>query len=421
MMQFYPGNRTGGIPGLFGDVKPGMPYYWWEAGAVFGSLIDYWFYTGDAGYNNVTTEAMLWQVGEDQDYNPSNQSRSMGNDDQCFWALSAMSAAEKKFPDPPEDQPQWLALVEAVFNSQTSRWETGTCGGGLHWQVFRFNTGYSYKNTISNGCFFHIGARLARYTGNNTYAEWAEKAYDWLVNVELIAKNTWEIFDGHDSELNCSGGRAMDEVRWSYNSGIILSGAAYMYNYTEGAEKWKATVSGVLNASEHFFTPPGGPKDTLYEPGCEPWGVCNTDQKSFKAYLSRFMALTVKMAPFTADFIMQKLETSAKAAARHCSFGEDQNTCGMKWTLNGKWDNSYGVGEQLSALETIQSNLIVDVAAPVTHNTGGTSKGNPHAGCGKTDKKTQVPATMGDCVGAWLLTAFLLLLLLGASVWIVME
>jgi mannan endo-1,6-alpha-mannosidase len=28
MMQFYPGNRTGGIPGLFGDVKPGMPYYW---------------------------------------------------------------------------------------------------------------------------------------------------------------------------------------------------------------------------------------------------------------------------------------------------------------------------------------------------------------------------------------------------------
>lgn len=31
MMQFYPGNKTGGIPGLFGD-----PYYWWESGAVFG-------------------------------------------------------------------------------------------------------------------------------------------------------------------------------------------------------------------------------------------------------------------------------------------------------------------------------------------------------------------------------------------------
>jgi hypothetical protein len=31
MMQFYPGNQTGMIPGLFGD-----PYYWWEAGGAFG-------------------------------------------------------------------------------------------------------------------------------------------------------------------------------------------------------------------------------------------------------------------------------------------------------------------------------------------------------------------------------------------------
>lgn len=31
MMEMYPGNKTNGIPGLFGD-----PYYWWEAGAVFG-------------------------------------------------------------------------------------------------------------------------------------------------------------------------------------------------------------------------------------------------------------------------------------------------------------------------------------------------------------------------------------------------
>ena len=38
MMQFYPGNKTGGIPGLFGD-----PYYWWEAGAVFG--VSFLFYS----------------------------------------------------------------------------------------------------------------------------------------------------------------------------------------------------------------------------------------------------------------------------------------------------------------------------------------------------------------------------------------
>lgn len=135
MMNYYSGNQSGQIPGLL----PG-PYYWWEAGAMFGSLIDYWYYTGDTTYNNVTTQAMLFQVGPDDNYMPPNQSKSLGNDDQAFWGMAAMTAAEVKFPDPPEDQPQWLALAQAVFNSQAPRWDTDTCGGGLKWQIFTFNS-----------------------------------------------------------------------------------------------------------------------------------------------------------------------------------------------------------------------------------------------------------------------------------------
>ena len=107
-----------------------------------------------------------------------------------------MSAAEKNFPNPPKDQPQWLALTQAVFDSQVLRWKTDTCGGGLHWQVYPFNPGYSYKNTVSNGCLFQIAARLARYTGNTTYVEWAERAYGWLIDTNLIVNNTWEVLDG---------------------------------------------------------------------------------------------------------------------------------------------------------------------------------------------------------------------------------
>jgi mannan endo-1,6-alpha-mannosidase len=136
MMRWYTGNQTGQIPGLL----PG-PYYWWEAGAMFGSLIDYWYYTGDPSYNNVVMQAMLFQVGDRNNYMPSNQSNSLGNDDQAFWAMAAMSAAELKFPNPPQDKPQWLALAQAVFNSQALRWDTTTCGGGLRWQIFTFNNG----------------------------------------------------------------------------------------------------------------------------------------------------------------------------------------------------------------------------------------------------------------------------------------
>jgi mannan endo-1,6-alpha-mannosidase len=42
MMSLYNGNTTGNTPGLLPQ-----PYYWWEAGAMFGSMIDYWYYTGD--------------------------------------------------------------------------------------------------------------------------------------------------------------------------------------------------------------------------------------------------------------------------------------------------------------------------------------------------------------------------------------
>lgn len=221
MMKYYAGNQTGQIPGLL----PG-PYYWWEAGAMFGSLIDYWYYTGDTTYNAVTSQAMLFQVGPDNDYMPPNQTKSEGNDDQGFWGLAAMSAAEVNFPNPPADQPQWLALAQAVFNSQALRWDVSTCGGGLRWQIFTFNNGYDYKNSISNGCFFNLAARLGAYTGNQTYIEWAEKTFTWVQSVGLLS-DQYYIYDGSDDTLNCT---ELDHIQWTYNAGVFLLGAATMWN-----------------------------------------------------------------------------------------------------------------------------------------------------------------------------------------------
>jgi mannan endo-1,6-alpha-mannosidase len=223
MMSFYYGNETNGIPGLLGD-----PYYWWEAGAAFGALVDYWYYTGDPSYNEVTTQALLFQVGPDENYMPPNQSKSLGNDDQAFWGIAAMSAAEVAFPNPPADSPQWLALAQAVFNSQALRWNTETCNGGLKWQIFAFNNGYDYKNSISNGCFFNLAARLGAYTHNKTYLEWADKTWDWMTNpsIALINEN-YQVFDGAGDTLNCTG---IQHVQWSYNTGVFLLGAATMWN-----------------------------------------------------------------------------------------------------------------------------------------------------------------------------------------------
>ena len=158
---------------------------------------------------------------------PLNQTKTEGNDDQGFWGMAAMTAAEMKFEDPPSNKPGWVALAQAVFNTMVARWDTTTCGGGLRWQIFTFNNGYDYKNSVANGCLFNIGARLARYTGNATYGDWAEKTWDWMESTGLIS-DKYEVFDGSSDLSNCS---SLDYLQFSYNQGLFLFGSAMMYNY----------------------------------------------------------------------------------------------------------------------------------------------------------------------------------------------
>lgn len=140
-----------------------------------------------------------------------------------------MTAAELKFPDPPPGQPQWLALAQAVFNNQAARWGE-ECGGGIRWQFNPLNNGYNMKNTISNGCFFQLAARLARYTKNETYSYWADRTFDWMAYSELpVVSKFYEVFDSVTVEGNaCTG---PDHVQWSYNIGTLIAGSAYMYNH----------------------------------------------------------------------------------------------------------------------------------------------------------------------------------------------
>jgi mannan endo-1,6-alpha-mannosidase len=115
---------------------------------MWGTLMDYWLLTGDSTYNKEIMTAMQFQVGPNEDYMPPNQTASLGNDDQGFWGMAAMTAAENKFPDPPSDQPGWLALAQGVWNTQASPdRHDETCGGGLRWQIPFANNGYNYKNS----------------------------------------------------------------------------------------------------------------------------------------------------------------------------------------------------------------------------------------------------------------------------------
>ncbi|KAL2054423.1 hypothetical protein ABVK25_005171 [Lepraria finkii] len=95
MMTYYTGNFTGNEP----DLLP-QPYYWWEAGAMWGGMVEYWHYTGDTSYNSVVAQAILAQKSPTNDFLMPEQVYDTGNDDQAFWGLTAITAAERKFPPP---------------------------------------------------------------------------------------------------------------------------------------------------------------------------------------------------------------------------------------------------------------------------------------------------------------------------------
>ncbi|KAM7208908.1 mannan endo-1,6-alpha-mannosidase DCW1 [Naviculisporaceae sp. PSN 640] len=420
LMSLYDGDKPGGTPGL---LPP--PYFWWEAGALMGALVDYWLYTGDTTWVNVTQEGLLFQTGPNDDYMPLNQTMTEGNDDQGFWGLSVMSAAEYNFPNPPSDKPQWLALAQAVFNTQASRWDPDGCGGGLRWQIFTWNSGYEYKNSISQACFFNLAARLARYTGNQSYADWAERTWDWMEKTDLIAPDTYYVYDGIQAS-NCS---EMTPYQWTYNAGAFLVGASAMYNYTTGKsrEVWRTRLDGLLNGTMVFFRGPN--RDIMSEVACEPVDLCDTDQQSFKAYLSRWMAATIKWAPWTSERILPVLRSTSIAALSTCKGGPNGRMCGLKWTDPGKFDGSWGVGQQMAVMEVVLSNLIHSSVDPFTDDTGGTSIGDPAAG-GEDMIKTNPftasldllpPITSSDRIGAGILTTIIMICLICGCVFVLSD
>ncbi|PKS05301.1 hypothetical protein jhhlp_008674 [Lomentospora prolificans] len=413
LMKYYTGNNTGDVPGNLPD-----PYFWWEAGAMFGHLVDYWHITGDETYNDLTIQAIVHQSGDLRDLMPKNQTSTEGNDDQGFWAMSVMSAAENNFPNPPADQPQYVALVQAVFDLYVSRWEPEHCNGGLRWQIFAINKGFNYKNAISNGCFFNLAARLARYTGNSTYAEWAEKVYDWETEVGFITPE-FTVEDGGHIEDQCA---EKTEFLWTYNAGIHLHGAAVMYNLT-GSDIWKQRLDGLLASTvDVFFN-----NSILYEQACEPFQVCNIDQRSFKGYLLRWMSATTHLAPHTIDTIRPLLRATGEAAALACDGspttdfkGHPGTACGQDWSKR-TFDGFTGVGEQMNALAAVMYTQGGVSAAPVTQDSGGTSQADTSPSTTQKSKYDFAPIETKDRVAAAFVTLAICLGVVVGTVFVILE
>ena len=218
--------------------------------------------------------------------------------------------------------------------------------------------GFDYKSTITNAGFFQLAARLARYSGNATFAAWADKSWDWMQAIGIIDPASFAVYDGAGDAKNCS---EVNRAQWSYNVAAAVHGAAAMWNRTRDVA-WRNRTAGIVaGAAGTFFGPFPNATGVMYERICETADRCDNDQRSFKAYVARWFAKASVMCPEVSFAVRPLLKASAEGAAKSCT-GEKGTTCGTKW-YTGAWDRTKGPAQQMAALEVIQS-LLVETGSP---------------------------------------------------------
>jgi mannan endo-1,6-alpha-mannosidase len=145
---------------------------------------------------------------------------------------------------------------------------------------------------------------------------------------------------------------------------------------------------------------------------------CNPDQRTFKAYFSRWLAKNVMLAPFTADQILPWLQGSATAALKRCTGTAPGIVCGRRWYRDD--NEAPDIGHQMTVMSVVQSNLIQHVPA-LADLKSGTSVGNAGGG-GSIEKPPtaeEILATRamstGEKAGAWIMTSVVCIAIAGGA------
>ncbi|KAJ5610722.1 mannan endo-1-6-alpha-mannosidase [Penicillium lagena] len=359
-MVNYTGNQTGQIPGY---IQGG----WWEGGALFQTMIQYWYFTGDTSNNAAVSQGMYWQRGSGDDFMPSNWSLSLTNSDQMLWGLAAMTAAELDYPQE-SSMPSWVSLADGVFDTQTRRWDNEVCNGGLRDGIQTFDSDYDIKTAMANGGLFQLAARLARFKNtDHYYIGWAEKVWEWSEQVSLVDTKSWRLTEGISTSDGC---KSISDLQWTYNYGLYLGGAAYMYNVT-GKQTWKKGLDGLLQTTFDTLFPKAYGGNIMSETACEAEDICNSSEDIYKGLLASDLLFVSIVAPYTAESITSRLRGSAVAAAKSCTGGNNNTLCGQRW-YNSTWDGTATIEDQMSAVNILTAALAsyvhVNTSSPISLN-----------------------------------------------------
>jgi hypothetical protein len=138
-----------------------------------------------------------------------------------------------------------LEKAEQIMQFVMAGWSTNqklACPGGVPFSDAPSNT---ERNTVTDGPGAELGVQLYRLTGNATYLQFSETAYEWVRRC-LRAPN--EMYYDH---IRLHG--AIDTTEWSYNQGSMMGAGVLLYQATgNGAYLYQARQTA--KAALSYFT-----------------------------------------------------------------------------------------------------------------------------------------------------------------------
>ncbi|KAI9891389.1 MAG: hypothetical protein M1814_002708 [Vezdaea aestivalis] len=221
-------------------------------------------------------------------------------------------------------QPPFAHRARIFYDIASKGWDTTLCGGGMNWSPYL----RPYKNAITNELFIAASVNMYLYfPGDNnsspflvrdeeanprdkTYLEAAVKAYDWLASSNMTNSKGLYVDGYHISEsggVNNTKCDERDEMVYTYNQGVLLSGLRGLWESTEKQRYLRdghALVQSVINATgwsleqnqhDHSGRWKGIGRSGVLEEVCDAGGYCSQNGQIFKGIF--FHHLTAFCAP----------------------------------------------------------------------------------------------------------------------------
>jgi hypothetical protein len=140
-----------------------------------------------------------------------------------------------------------LEKAEQIMAFVMAGWQTNpklACAGGVPFSDSPSNTD---RNTITNGPATELGVQLYRITGNQTYLQFAQTAYEWTRGC-LLQPNG--LYADHIRQRG-----VIDPTLWSYTQGVMIGAGTLLYQAT-GNSAYLNQARETARAAQAYFTVP---------------------------------------------------------------------------------------------------------------------------------------------------------------------